>query len=126
MAPIVLSMAAVLAGCTRAAAPRASMAAPACIAGYYDGSQMELAAALELADSGQFRFALSYGALDEEAQGRWRYADGAVHLTSQARAAGMAEFADTSLRYEAGALLVERHGRLLRFRRVGGKCGPGK
>lgn len=49
--------------------------------GTYDGGQAELAAGLELRADGRFRYALSYGALDEEATGRWRAEDGRVVLT---------------------------------------------
>jgi hypothetical protein len=48
---------------------------PAGLVGQYDGSQTEMAAALELLPDGHFRYELAYGALDEEAAGTWR-ADG--------------------------------------------------
>lgn len=61
----------------------AVMPAPAASpAGLYDGNQMEMAVGLELAQDGRFRYALSYGALDEQAEGRWTDQDGAVLLTS--------------------------------------------
>jgi hypothetical protein len=50
--------------------------------GTYDGHQTEVAAGLELKPDGRFHYALSYGALDEEAQGKWTVRDGAVLLTS--------------------------------------------
>lgn len=50
--------------------------------GIYDGGQMEMAAGLELRGDGRFRYALSYGALDEEAEGRWSVTGGTVVLTS--------------------------------------------
>jgi hypothetical protein len=53
-----------------------------CLAGDYDGHAMELAAGLRLEANGRFRYGLSYGALDEEAQGRWESDGGAVYLTS--------------------------------------------
>jgi hypothetical protein len=49
---------------------------PAKLVGRYDGSQMEVAAGLELSAEGRFRYGLSYGALEEEAAGTWR-AEGA-------------------------------------------------
>lgn len=55
---------------------------PASLVGTYDGGQMEVAAGLELGADGRFRFMLSYGALDEEAAGRWRVENGQVLLTS--------------------------------------------
>jgi hypothetical protein len=106
-----------------AAATRAST--PACLAGRYDGGQMELAAALELESGGRFRFALSYGALDELAQGTWRFAEGQVRLTPTSQVPGTANLADTPLAYQAGVLVLPRHGRLLRFRRVGPDCKGG-
>jgi hypothetical protein len=50
--------------------------------GYYDGSQMEMGAGLKLGADGRFRFGLSYGALDESAEGRWSVVDGRVVLVS--------------------------------------------
>ena len=55
---------------------------PAALVGEYDGHQMEMAAGLELKADGRFRYALSYGALDEEAAGSWATDHGAVVLTS--------------------------------------------
>ena len=55
---------------------------PAALAGAYDGSQTEMAAALELLPNGRFRYMLSYGALDEQAAGSWRIAGHTVLLDS--------------------------------------------
>jgi len=55
---------------------------PVSLAGTYDGSQMEMAAALELQPNGRFRYALSYGALDEQAAGNWRVTGHTVLLDS--------------------------------------------
>ncbi len=52
------------------------------LAGVYDGGQIELAAGLELKPDGRFRYALSYGALDEVAEGTWRADADRVVLTS--------------------------------------------
>jgi hypothetical protein len=52
------------------------------LAGSYDGGQMEMAVGLELAEDGRFRYGLSYGALDEQAQGRWGAEGKNVRLTS--------------------------------------------
>ncbi len=52
------------------------------LAGLYRTHQMEVAAALELQPNGHFRYGLSYGAMDEQAEGVW-VADGStVRLTS--------------------------------------------
>lgn len=64
-----------------AAAP-ADPAHPAALVGEYDGHQMEMAAGLELKADGRFRYGLSYGALDEEAEGNWVADHGSVVLTS--------------------------------------------
>lgn len=55
---------------------------PASIAGTYDGSQMEMAAWLELGDDGRYRYALSYGAIDEYSTGTWTRQDGGIVLNS--------------------------------------------
>jgi hypothetical protein len=52
------------------------------LVGTYDGGQMEIAAGLELRADGRFRYALSYGALDEEAAGTWTVSGSQVLLTS--------------------------------------------
>lgn len=57
--------------------------APASLAGLYRTQQMEVAGALELRPDGHFRYALSYGAVDEEGEGDWSFDDGAVRLTSK-------------------------------------------
>ena len=54
----------------------------ASLVGTYNGSQMEIAAGLELKADGRFRYALSYGALDEEAAGKWIMSGDRVLLTS--------------------------------------------
>jgi len=58
---------------------------PRCLPGSYDGGQMEMAAGLNLGKDHRFRYVLSYGALDEGAEGQWE-SDGAgnVLLTSDA------------------------------------------
>ena len=60
----------------------APIARAASLVGTYDGGQMEIAAGLELQAGGRFRYALSYGALDEEAAGRWTTNGDRVLLTS--------------------------------------------
>jgi hypothetical protein len=52
------------------------------LAGVYDGGQMEIAAALELKPDGRFNYGLSYGALDEQAAGRWTVNGDRVLLSS--------------------------------------------
>jgi hypothetical protein len=59
-----------------AAAPAASPV------GTYETHQMEVAAALELKANHHFRYALSYGAVDEEGEGDWTFDGKTVRLTS--------------------------------------------
>jgi hypothetical protein len=56
--------------------------ADACLAGDYDGQGTEVAGGLRLEARGRFHYGLAYGAVDEEAQGRWDSDGGAVYLTS--------------------------------------------
>jgi hypothetical protein len=65
-----------------AASTAPAVAQSTSLVGTYDGSQMEIAAGLELRADGRFRYALSYGALDEEAAGTWTVSGGQVLLTS--------------------------------------------
>ncbi|MCB2059678.1 MAG: hypothetical protein R3E09_12340 [Novosphingobium sp.] len=53
-----------------------------CLAGIYDGGQPEVAAGLALGSDRRFSYGLSYGALDERAEGRWEADRGKVYLTS--------------------------------------------
>ena len=50
--------------------------------GMYETHQMEVAAGLELKADHHFRYALSYGAVDEEGAGDWTFDGKTVHLTS--------------------------------------------
>lgn len=61
------------------AAPAPAKASPA---GSYEIHQMEMGGALELKRDGRFRYALSYGAVDEEAEGNWTSDGKTVRLTS--------------------------------------------
>ena len=64
-----------------AKAPPDGVTLPA-LAGTYNGSQTEIAAGLELSAEGRFRYGLSYGAIDEEAEGSWTVEHGQVLLTA--------------------------------------------
>lgn len=58
-------------------------AAPAPVAGLYELSGVrEAAGGLELRADGSFRYALTYGALDEQAEGRWRQEGARILLTT--------------------------------------------
>jgi hypothetical protein len=60
-----------------------AVAAPSPRVGLYNASEMELVAGLELKADGKFRFGLSYGAIDEQAEGRWVEKDGKILLTTE-------------------------------------------
>jgi len=60
----------------------ATAAAPA-PAGLYEIHQMEMAGGLELQANGHFRYALSYGAADEEAEGDWTSNGKTIRLTTK-------------------------------------------
>ena len=51
--------------------------------GLYQTHQMEVGAALELKPDHHFRYALSYGAVDEEGEGEWTSDGATVRLTSK-------------------------------------------
>src|ERR1700726_4548209 len=78
-----MSMAAnvLLVAAASAIAARAMAQSPSLV-GTYDGGQMEMAVALELLADGRFRYALAYGALDEQAAGKWSLRGDQVLLTS--------------------------------------------
>jgi len=59
-----------------------TQAEPVSAAGTYDGSQMEMAATLELGADGRYRYAMSYGAVDEFSSGTWARRDGGIVLNS--------------------------------------------
>lgn len=58
-------------------------AAPSPLAGTYETHQMEVAGGLELKPDGHFRYGLSYGAVDEQAEGDWTADGSTVSLTSR-------------------------------------------
>ena len=71
----------VLAALALGAAPAPALS-PAKLAGLYEIHQMEMGGGLELKRDGHFRYALSYGAVDEEGQGTWTFDGKRVLLTS--------------------------------------------
>lgn len=95
------------------------------LAGLYETQQMEVAAALELQAEGRFRYVLTYGAVDEAAEGDWSFDGSSVRLTSNpmppdlgALELGHARFDGEPLLLEEGDLLLERYETIFRFRRV--------
>lgn len=65
-----------------AAAPLAAET-PAALVGLYNGSQTEMAAGIDLSADGSFRYGLSYGALDETAEGVWSAEGDKLLLTTK-------------------------------------------
>jgi hypothetical protein len=53
------------------------------LAGVYEIRRMEMAGGLELRADGHFRYAFTYGALDEESEGEWTSDGRTVRLTSK-------------------------------------------
>src|SRR5438876_6589410 len=51
--------------------------------GTYEVRQMEMAGGLDLKRDGHFRYAFTYGAVDEEGQGDWTFDGKTVLLTSK-------------------------------------------
>ena len=65
------------------AAPGCATAeAPPQVAGLYQINQMEMAGGLELQPNGRFRYAFDYGAVSEEAEGKWTVEGNGVLLTT--------------------------------------------
>ena len=81
LAALVLTAAAVSASPAHAQTPPENVAL-ADLVGTYDGGQTDMAAGLELSADGRFRYGLSYGALDEQAEGTWTVERGQVLLTA--------------------------------------------
>src|SRR3954452_12758259 len=61
----------------------AAATAPSSLAGMYQSRRMEVGAALELKKNGHFRYELSYGAIDEESEGDWKFDGKVVHLMTR-------------------------------------------
>jgi hypothetical protein len=72
-------MPALLAALLLTAAPAVSTDA---VAGMYEVNQMEMGGGLELRPDGRFRYALEYGAVSEEGEGKWSADGTTVRLSS--------------------------------------------
>lgn len=66
------------------ATPKPKAASPAAewVGHYYLKGQMEMGSELLLRADGSFAWMISYGAVDQQAQGRWTLKDQAISLTS--------------------------------------------
>jgi hypothetical protein len=78
----ILRLAALLLAFLSPVSVAAQQTEPPSLAGTYDGSQTEMAATLELGEDGRYRYALSYGAVDEFSAGTWTRQEGGIVLNS--------------------------------------------
>src|SRR3954465_2621579 len=86
------------AGILAAALLLAAPGAPASLAGHYRIHVHEAASELVLHPNGRFEYALAYGALDEEATGRWRRVGNKVLLTTMPKPVSASFAAGTAAR----------------------------
>lgn len=91
-------------------------------AGFYRTQQIEVAAALELQPNGHFRYVLTYGAMDEQAEGDWTFDSKTVRLTTREAAPTpeyfTAAFKNEPLTRSGSDLLLERYDTTFRFVKV--------
>jgi hypothetical protein len=77
--------------------PSFAEASPSDLAGTYNGSQMEVGTELHLEPNGHFQYYLSYGALDEMAEGTWAASNEGIVLTTPPIRAPAFELVGTEL-----------------------------
>lgn len=95
------------------------------VVGLYQVHQMEMAGGLELSPDGRFRYAFDYGAVSEEARGKWTSDGKSVLLTTDPmppeaecdRGFASACFNATPLNVEDGDLILWRWDARIVFRR---------
>ncbi|SEN12033.1 hypothetical protein SAMN05192583_2097 [Sphingomonas gellani] len=73
---------------------------------YYLSGVMETASELLLRPDGRFAWIMSYGAVDQEVQGKWRVDGGAVLLEAQPGSGASPAFRQLRLRIDHGSLLL--------------------
>ncbi|WP_139198144.1 hypothetical protein [Sphingomonas gellani] len=73
---------------------------------YYLSGVMETGSELLLRPDGSFAWLMSYGAVDQEAQGKWRIDGDAVLLDARSGGDGQKAFRQLRLRLDHGALLL--------------------
>jgi len=103
-----------------------ALADPAALPGFYLGNQMEMATAIELEPDGTFAYALDYGAVSEQAEGRWRLEGDKIVLTiekSQGTEHGP-PLASTPLTIDGEVLQFQRYDRTIRYQREGELATP--
>ena len=91
-------------------------------AGLYRTHQIEVAAALELQPNGHFRYMLTYGAMDEQAEGDWTSDSKTVRLTTRQATPSpeyfTAAFKNEPLTRSGSDLLLQRYDTTFRFVKV--------
>jgi len=91
-------------------------------AGLYRTQQMEVSSALELQPNGHFRYILTYGAMDEQAEGDWTFDSRTVRLTTRQATASpeyfTAAFKNEPLTRSGSDLLLQRYDTTFRFVKV--------
>jgi hypothetical protein len=78
---------------------------------YYLAGVMETGSELLLRPDGSFGWFMSYGAMDQQAAGKWHVDRGTVVLDAGSDAGGPAAFRRLRLRIDHGALLLEGDGK---------------
>lgn len=78
---------------------------------YYLSGVMETGSELLLRPDGSFAWFMSYGAVDQDAEGKWRVDGDAVLLESQAKADAKPAFRQLRLRIDHGTLRLEGDGK---------------
>ena len=96
-----------------------AIAEPAPVGGFYRSNQMEVGAALQLDDDGQFQYQLDYGAVSESAEGNWTTDGRTVFLTATKMegAYKVPNFSREPLKIEGDRLLLTRYDTVIRFER---------
>lgn len=80
-----MKLARIIVGALALVAAAVTQAEPAFVGDYRLAAGPDVVGALTLMPDGRFRYALSAGALDEHAQGRWLVTDGQVRLYTEPR-----------------------------------------
>ena len=96
-----------------------AMAEPAPVGGFYRSNQMEVGAALQIDDDGQFQYQLDYGAVSESAEGKWTSDGQNIFLTATKMqgAYKTRNFYREPLKIEGDRLLLYRYDTVIRFER---------
>lgn len=99
---------------------------PGALPGFYTSSTPEVGAAIELEPDGTFAYSLDYGAVSENAEGRWAVdGDRVVITATKIDGAGKGATLDhVPLVIDGSSLLLQRYSRTIRFDREGELTPP--